>query len=108
MKKKKKILIICLFGLFSFGCQQKTKLDNLRIGMSLSEIQGLTKLEKVAENQDTTMYRCWVDGGLNAMRKYGSVFAGSEPYLLTFDNDLKLTRVLFDNSESTRKVIRAR
>jgi len=104
----KKIFITGMFTLFLTGCQQTAKLENIKIGMSLSDVKAMAPLERVAEDQNNTVYRCWVDVGAKAMIKYGSVMAGSEPYLLTFDNNSKLVHIVFDNNESTRMIIKRR
>lgn len=92
----KKYLILTAL-LFLMGCQQGTKLDDFQIGMPLSEAQSLTTLNKIRENQDFVEYRCKLETGVDSMIKYGSLFSGNEPYILTFDkrNGL-LTEIVFD------------
>lgn len=97
MKKCAMLLVVLL--VFVGGCQQSVKLDNLNIGMPLADVQSMTQLEKVAEDQDNVVYRCWVEGGVKSMLRNGSVLAGNEPYLLKFTKkDSKLVEMKFDGN----------
>ncbi|HEG44133.1 hypothetical protein LCGC14_2757550 [marine sediment metagenome] len=92
--------VFVLVGLlFLMGCQPTAKLDDFQIGMPLCEVQSLTTLEKIRENQDSVTYRCKLETGIGSMLKYGSIFAGHEPYKFTFDKKTdSLTEVEFDQS----------
>jgi len=94
--------------LLTVGCQQHAKLDSLRLGMTLTEVQALpgsNSLKKIGENADSVQYSYLVDGGIGAARKYHSVLLASEPYILTFDADRKLVDISFDQTESVRRTI---
>ena len=98
-------LITSVFMLFLTGCQQTTKMENIKIGMSLADAQELAPLEKFAENDTGVVYRCWVDGGTKSMLQNRSVLSGNEPYLLLFSkSDEKLVELKFDEGASNRRI----
>lgn len=103
-KKMKNISTVGLFIFFLTGCQQTAKLDNIKIGMPLSVVQAMAPLEKVAEDQDGVVYRCWIDGGIKSMLRNHSVLRGNEPYLLLFSkSDENLVEMKFDESTAIRR-----
>ena len=78
---KKTLIILCL--VFVAGCGQPN-INDIKIGMSLQEVQAIVELKKVGQNEKFVYYRGEFEGDFDSARENGSLIFNSIPYVLCF------------------------